>query len=101
MLLFLHLKIMVMDYYQLAFTLNSNKLNGIKLKTLTDILVESKLTNDLLSKLISSQNSTDISNNLKEQEMLRKKYRRDILTELYSDEEELPDEVKELIKNEG
>ena len=89
-----------MDYYKLAFTLNSNKLNGIKLKMLTDILVEAKITNNLLSKHISETKGLDASNGLTEQDVLRKQYTRDILTALYAGDEELPDEIRQIMKDE-
>ena len=90
-----------MDYYKLAFTLNSNKLNGIKLKMLTDILVEAKITNSLLSKLISEKNGPDTGGGFAEQDVLRKEYTRDILTALYANDEELPDEIRQLLKDEA
>ncbi len=90
-----------MDYYKLAFTLNSNKLNGIKLKMLTDILVEAKITNSLLSKHIAETKGLDTGNSLSEQDVLRKQYTRDILTALYADDEELPDEIRQLLKDEA
>ncbi|MEX6689172.1 hypothetical protein QTN47_16810 [Danxiaibacter flavus] len=90
-----------MDYYKLAFTLNSNKLNGIKLKMLTDILVEAKITNSLLSKLVAEKNGIDASGGgFSEQDVLRKEYTRDILTALYANDEELPDEIRQLMKDE-